>query len=347
MKSNNLFIIALLGSLILFSRCSTDFELTSDWKDITIVYGILSYTDTAIYVKVNKAYLDKKTNALVQAQIPDSTYYNNISVSLTETNNVGTVTNNFTLEKVDGNDEGFTKEEGIFPQTPNYLYKVKYSPKPDRFYSVSVNKGDENVSTATTNIVNEIVVIKPTIAAPISLLPGDNSFTTVSWKNPKNGKFYGLTIRINYVEYPNASPQDSIRKSIEWKIFDEFLPDIPDAGTTVEFKLFTQGMYTTMAQLIPVNTSVTRVLRQPEFIFGSGAEDLYTYIQVVKSKEGITQGQIQPDFTNVTNGLGLFTSRSFKTSPISLKPSTLDSVACRSFTKSLRFLNSSGQLCPE
>ncbi len=342
--------IRLITPLILLSlllnRCSTDFDITSDWKDVTIVYGILNYTDTAIYVKVNKAYLDKKTNALVQAQIPDSVYYNNLTVTLTEYNSTGTATNTFTMVKVDGNDEGFIKESGTFPQSPNYLYKVKYSPKTDRTYKVSVNKSDGNVSSAETAIVNDIVVIRPTAAIAINMLPGNNSSTTASWKNPKNGKFYGLIIRIHYTEFPNNAPQDSVQKSIEWKIFDEYLPDIPDAGTTVEYKVFTQGLYETMAQLIPVNVNVTRKLRPAEFVFASGANELYTYIQVVKAKEGITQGQIQPDYTNVNNGLGLLTSRTFKTSLAILKPSTIDSVACNKMTKSLRFLNSQGQLCP-
>ncbi len=344
--SNTFFLFLLCSSALLLNRCSTDFELTSDWKDITVVYGILNYTDTAIYVKVNKAYLDKKTSALVQAQIPDSNYYNNISVTLTEINNNGTVTNTFNMVKVDGNDEGFVKEGGVFPQSPNYLYKVLYSPKTDRTYQVSVNKGDGNETTSSTEMVNDIVVIRPTPAISISMLPGNTASTIASWKNPKNGKFYGLTIRINYTEFPNATPQDSIKKSIEWKIFDEYLPDIPDAGTTVEYKIFTQGFYDVMAQLIPVNTNVTRILRPAEFVFASGTNDLYTYIQVVKAKEGITQGQIQPDFTNVNNGLGLFTSRTFKTSVALIKPSTIDSVACNKLTKSLRFLNSEGQLCP-
>jgi hypothetical protein len=347
MKFHKYLVITLICiSVLFFNRCSTDFELTSDWKDITIVYGILNYTDTAIYVKVNKAYLDKKTSALVQAQIPDSNYYNNISVTLTEINNNGVITNTFTMTKVDGNEEGFAKESGVFPQSPNYLYKVKYSPKTDHTYKVSVNKGDGNETTASTAIVNDIVVIRPTPSISISMLPGNTATTTASWKNPKNAKFYGLTVRINYTEFPNIAPQDSTKKSIEWKIFDEYLPDIPDAGTTVEYKIFTQGLYDVMAQLIPVNPNVTRKLRPAEFIFASGAPDLYTYIQVVKAKEGITQGQIQPDFTNVNNGLGLFTSRTFKTSTAILKPSTIDSVACNKMTKSLRFLNSEGQLCP-
>jgi hypothetical protein len=346
MKFQHRLLSLLVFSSLLFSRCSTDFEITSDWKDVTILYGLLNYTDTAIYVKVNKAYLDKKTNALVQAQIPDSVYYQNITVTLSEFNNTGTLTNTFTMNKVDGNDEGFAKETGVFPQSPNYLYKVKYSPKTDRTYRVSVNKNDGNVSSAETAIVGDIVVIRPTAAIAINMLPGNNSSTTASWKNPKNGKFYGLTVRINYTEIPNDSPQDSVQKHIDWKIFDEYLPDIPDAGTTVEYKVFTQGLYETMAQLIPVNVNVTRKLRPAEFIFASGAEDLYTYTQVVKAKEGITQGQIQPDFTNVNNGLGLLSSRTFKTSLAILKPSTIDSVACNKMTKSLRFLNSQGQLCP-
>ncbi len=347
MKPSRIILLTLLSTTtLLFNRCSTNFDLTSEWKDITIVYGLLNFADSAIYVKVNKAFLDKKTNALVQAQIPDSIYYNNINVTLSEYNSSGVLTNTFNMIRVDGNEEGYIKESGTFPQSPNYLYKVKYSPKTDRTYKVIVNKGDGNTSSASTPIVGDIVVIRPTPAIPTAMLPGNTGGIIASWKAPKNAKFYDLTIRINYIEFPNGQQQDSVQKSFEWKAFDEYIPDLPDAGITIEYKIFTQTMYDLMAQYIPANPNITRKIRPADFIFAAGATDLYTYLQVVKAKEGITQGIIQPDYTNVTNGIGLFTSRSFKSSQAVLKPSTIDSIACNKMTKALRFLNSQDMLCP-
>jgi len=45
MLRNNSFLLLLL---FLATACSNDFELTSDWKDIPVVYGLISKKDTAI-----------------------------------------------------------------------------------------------------------------------------------------------------------------------------------------------------------------------------------------------------------------------------------------------------------
>ena len=70
----------------MFNSCSNDFDLVDTWKDIPIVYGLLNVNDSVQYIRVEKAFLDEETSALVIAQEPDSLYYGNISVELEERN---------------------------------------------------------------------------------------------------------------------------------------------------------------------------------------------------------------------------------------------------------------------
>src|SRR5947207_9325485 len=87
---------------VFYASCSTDFNVTTTWKDITIVYGLLDASDTAQYIKVGKAFLDPSTSALTIAQNPDSLYYNDLTVVLEDNANGSTIQ----MEKVDGNLEG-------------------------------------------------------------------------------------------------------------------------------------------------------------------------------------------------------------------------------------------------
>ena len=48
----------LLLVTLFFSACTTDFQLEGEWKDIPVVYGFISVTDTAHYVRVEKAFLE-------------------------------------------------------------------------------------------------------------------------------------------------------------------------------------------------------------------------------------------------------------------------------------------------
>ena len=46
-----------LGLVILFTFYSyeTDFYTTADWKDITVVYGIIDQNDSIQHIKINRA----------------------------------------------------------------------------------------------------------------------------------------------------------------------------------------------------------------------------------------------------------------------------------------------------
>jgi hypothetical protein len=108
---------------ILLSSCSNDFDLTAPWKDIPVVYAIISPADTAHYIRIEKAFLDPERSALEIAKIADSLYYpeNTISVFLQKK---GTTTL-YPLTRVDGVKEGIVRDSGIFAQSPNWLYKIK------------------------------------------------------------------------------------------------------------------------------------------------------------------------------------------------------------------------------
>ncbi|HND88774.1 MAG TPA: hypothetical protein PK971_10630, partial [Saprospiraceae bacterium] len=60
---------------LLWAGCKNDFEVAAPWKEVPVVYAILSPDDTAHYVRVEKAFLDPQKGATEIAQIPDSLYY--------------------------------------------------------------------------------------------------------------------------------------------------------------------------------------------------------------------------------------------------------------------------------
>ena len=72
-----------------------------------------------------------------------------------------------------------------------------------------------------------------------------------------------------------------------------------------------------------------------------------TFIDVNKPSTGIIQEK--PEYTNITDGLGLLSSRYFK-APFSrsLSDPTKDSLACGQYTKTLKFLNAANIVtsCP-
>ena len=111
MNKNLIKIAALL--LIIFSfGCEKEFDVNAEWKEITIVYGILDVADSVHYIKVNKAFLNEATSALDLAKISDSNYYKNINVWLETGGNRTKLIRTHIADK----------EEGIFGTDSNIVY---------------------------------------------------------------------------------------------------------------------------------------------------------------------------------------------------------------------------------
>ncbi|MEI6749039.1 MAG: hypothetical protein WCM93_07755, partial [Bacteroidota bacterium] len=78
------FVALLVSLIVLMTSCKTDFDVISEWKDITVVYGLIDQTDTAHLIRINKAFLGPG-NALHYAAIEDSSSYgNNLEVKLND-----------------------------------------------------------------------------------------------------------------------------------------------------------------------------------------------------------------------------------------------------------------------
>ena len=65
---------------VLFS-CNKELKVNANWKDVTVVYGLLDQTADTTFIKVTKAFLGEG-NALQFAQVPDSSNYPDISRSI-------------------------------------------------------------------------------------------------------------------------------------------------------------------------------------------------------------------------------------------------------------------------
>lgn len=338
----------LLGTtlaLLLIFGCSTDFPVTTGWKDVTIVYGLLDASDTAQYIKINKAYLDPQTNALQLAQIPDSIYYDELDVRLEEISNGQTV-KSIPLTRVDGNLEGYVKDSGIFAQSPNYLYKTTEALNTASTYRLIITQPDNGKqTTSTTPVIDNFSVIRPTPQIKLNLLPGFKY--NISWISARDGKIYALVMRLHYTEYRFSDPAYEATKYADWVLFTSQRSLNTDGGLNMDFDLDADLFYTWLRSAIPEDDDAYRRIGHADFLFSVGGEALDTYKQVFLAQQGLTSGQSLPTYTNIQNGLGLFSTRYYKTvSGIPFENRTIDSIACRPQTKHLNFLRSNGTLCP-
>ncbi len=344
----NIFCLLIAGTL-LFSGCSTDLDVIGDYKETMVVYGLLDQAQDTQYVKINKAFLGEG-NAFGYAQIKDSTQYvNALSVEIRRVKNGRQLGPTIYLTPTSK-----PKDTGIFysgDQT-NAIYSFPTpSPlaanalKPDSEYELTVRNSETGaVVTSKTTLITDITGFDTPTPSGTTFsfiafgAAGANAPFNIVWNSAKNARLYQVILRLNYV--------DSTASGLDTQSVSYTLPEIRMDNINVsigvtqspkgrDFYKFIGNTLTAYPGLIQRNAI------NVDLLLIAGSDELSTYIDVNKPSTGIIQER--PEYTNITNGLGLFSSR-LNRAPVSrpLDPTSWDSLACGQYTKNLKFVNSIG-----
>ena len=104
-----------------------------------------------------------------------------------------------------------------------------------------------------------------------------------------------MILKFNYLE-------DGILNSLNWQ-----QPITNYEGSSMTVRLEGARFFSFLRSQLNDNNSVTREYVDIDLIMIVGTEELETYINTNKPLTGIVQQR--PEFTNINNGIGLFTSR--------------------------------------
>lgn len=325
------FIIVLSAFL---AGCSTDFETIAPWKETMVVYGLLNPNDSIQYIRISKAYLGEG-NALVMAQQGDSIYYGDVlDVKMDRILNNGVVESHALIRL----DTVPKDANGVFVAPYQEVYAYTYSLHPSSnndgsIYKITItNRVTGNVVTASTKLIENYLISSPNSVSPYKF----NSPLGLTWKitSSKFGRIYGVTQKINYVEV-NTITNDTAVYSLDWMLTDKI--SIPDVEGEIRFPFVSSDLYRILGDNIAVDPNKTRHLaaNPVDVYLSAGTEELYTYMQVTQENTGIVQDR--PLYTNIENGIGLFTCRNTRKISVNLHPDAYAALDTSIYTKDLNF----------
>jgi Domain of unknown function (DUF4249) len=341
-------LLALVGGTFVWNACSNDFALTEKWKDIPIVYGLLSISDTAHYIRVERAFIDPKKSALDIAQIADSLYYNNAVVTLIRESD-GKV---FTLNKIDGTKEGYPRVSGVFANTPNYLYKIgkkTLNLQGGEVIRLQVKREDGTLLTeATTKIIGAALPKNGFPKNPANVL---YSALSVAWDAKESAKFFDVHFLHHYEETTPDNSNKYLPKTLDWSIKKSIPPvNAPNLVVSIGndgFNLFRflasgEDFFSYLGTEIktPLGSSLKRKYKYFDIFIESGGQELLNYLSSGEANSGITGTEIIRGYTNLSNGYGLFSSRNTTKFPgfsLDTDNGSSDTLKMGRYTKSLNF----------
>ena len=311
--------------VILFS-CNEQIELSGDFKETAIVYGLLDHSDSMHYVKITRAFIGPG-NAVDIAQIEDSSYFNSVYATIEELEG-GTVTRTWVLSDTIIENK---HTNGVFfaPTQKVYYFKtlpttistsgafgtVQTSPNPQLSslnpnaqyrLNADINDGLFRVS-ATTDLVNGLTTnaTSQNFTFKFASNPGEYKAQSVTISNTGNAHVVNAKIGINIAEYIG---EDAVSQTIDWTIGENDV--MPNSSIT--FSAQGETFYNRVIDNVTNDPLIDqRNFLGFEVVMTGGSEDLYNYITVNQPSSSLAQ--TKPTYTNleVTNDyrvIGIFSS---------------------------------------
>lgn len=294
------FTFLLLISSLFFglTSCETEVDLDTDWKEITVVYGLLNQLDTTHYFRINKAFLGG--NALQMAKIEDSSSYRNaLEVKLEGWDlNSAVQTINFDTATISN------KDTGMWYNPYMVVYKGVGQLNPELQYRLFIkNTVSGHEVTSKTNLIKNFAIKKPVAGGRLTLF---RDFSTAfGWTNGVNARRYEPVVRFHFWEVPTGT-QDTIPRYIDFVLSSINSNNLEGQGE-IEISFSNDGFYEFIKNKLTDDFDGRRLCGEVDFIVSAGGDEYDTYMTVNGPSYSLVQDR--PEYSNVENGLGLFSSR--------------------------------------
>lgn len=317
-----------LSFLVTFlTSCSEEVNLAGDFKETAVVYGLLDHADSLHYVKITRAFIGPG-NALEIAQIPDSSYFDNVELTVSEYLG-GALQRTWLLQ-----DTIVTNKDvdGAFyaPEQKVYYFKtlptvtssmgvpgtVQTSPnplltslKPGFTYKMKaiVNDGAFEVN-GETELVNGLTTSASSQNFTFKFADDPAEYISTGVGVGSTGNAYIVNAQLD-VFFNEHIGNNFTTKSFNWQLGENDV--LPSTSTT--FTALGKTFYELMERNVTDDPSIDkRTFNGISVTITGGAEELYNYMVVNKPTSSLAQSK--PTYTNlsVTNDkrvVGIFSSR--------------------------------------
>jgi hypothetical protein len=325
-------IIVIVFVLILGTSCKNSLNVQAPYKDVTVVYGLIDQNDPIHYFRINKGF-EGVGNAYSMASQFDSIYYLPTSTITAILQDSNTTTNIVTAIPLDTT-TSIPLSPGTFSYPKQILYKTNAALNTNDYYNLLITNTKTNkIIRGSTQLLPDVDFTGNFIGAHILSLSSNPYYTEISWNTAPNARIYQMSLLFYYDNQSGTGPR--VLQSPLQLVFAEQTAPNTTGGLTMEYDFNAQQLFTLIVSSIQPEAGVTRYPDSLGVVFTTGTDDLNTYIQLSQPPSGINQDI--PSFSDLTNGVGLYTARHVETFYKGIDAETLDSITGPNAEQ--RFLN--------
>lgn len=324
--------------LFLTPSCEDDFNLYADYDDLSVVYGLLDPNVELHQIKVTRLF-QGEDDANVLAQDRELSEYGpeDITVEILEIKpNLIDTSRRWTLDRETITD----KDTGVFYGPNQTIYEFSATLKPDHTYMFQATKTDGEKVTAITPLIDrgnapifnpqQIQLWSNLSGMPLMGLEEVNEKIDILLLSAINAKVYDLEIEFSWRDELVDGSLSEIQ-SISFPVGLTRLNNVPEDETDKEefaIRMIPTDFYSEIGRLVPEVADSPGVIRRiPEekpvkFRLRLGGEALDTYMLVNEPSNTINEDK--PAYTNIENGIGVFSTRMLETTTVFLSKKSMD-----------------------
>ncbi|MEM7160948.1 MAG: hypothetical protein AAF487_00780 [Bacteroidota bacterium] len=327
--------------IMTFSSCETDFELNAPYEKTAVIFGFLEMSADTQFFRIQKTFLGEG-DAVLFAQEPDSSYFDNVQGKVFWTNENGATLGMATMDEIIITDKD---TDGAFFAPEQLVY---YIPSSDIDFDVDYTYhleviADGQTYTSSTRLVEirEQFVQQPSPTAQdpeISMVSGQGPtvnyldkrvrFTTQEFARRYN-------ISMNYL-WNDVRTDGTFGRNFNLEIGNVITED--DLGGATEERSFnSEAWYALIDNLTDPHPNLQyREAGRLDFKITLAAEDLHNYLSVNEPVTSIVTER--PEYTNINKGdngepgIGIFSSRFTITRTKFLNFSSMREMVCGQYT---------------
>jgi hypothetical protein len=327
LKFTSTLVLIASAVLLLVQSCKNDVEIFAPQSDITVVYGLLSTADAIHQIKINRVFQGEDAVANL-AKDPSLSEYDNLTAILFELNDDGygsfDTTNQWTLkERIITN-----KDSGYFYYPNQKIYELEAQLNNRRSYAIWIDKLDGSpIVQGTTEVIRSTgnILTKPipqslsriglTLADPTGTEPLEK--VALEMALPIYAKIIDVYLDFSWHDefYSGASP---VYHTISYKIGTYVTNNVATRDgdqSIIKGELNPTAFYEFIkshAPVVPDGSDLKQRVAEDiplKFRFITGGTEFNTYIEVSAPSTSLLE--TKPEYTNMTNGVGLFSCRHF------------------------------------
>jgi len=301
-------IYLILTALIIFglTSCETDIELNAEPADITVVYGLLDPDTNVNYVKINKAFLGSQSALDLASNSANFNYADgDLTVRIDEYNS--STGNSVSVKTLTRTVDEVIKADGIFDNTDNVLFRYDNTVSENNKYKLYIHNNvlDKDI-ISETEIVNQITISKPSKQSKFNFKNNLGTFLDkeISVTTGKHMRRVSATLIFSYKEFTGATT--FVMKTVRIAVGEKKSPT-DNGNEKIEFVLTGETFFDAIISAVPAVSGIKREVSNISMEFSVAGTELNTFMEVNEPSNTVVQ--IKPSYTNIENGIGIFSSR--------------------------------------